>query len=353
MEVLDFKTNGWHHFLHCKQRLWDSLAILYTLSSYGIGVRLILSSNGWLNAFGVPLLTHSLVLSAYMAHEFMHGNVFPSVRWNVIGGNIMLWLNGSCYIRFQELLQMHIAHHVNRIDYCRFDISGFLKSIPTLLRSLFLGLEWLYIPSLAFLLRIRLMIAPFQNPDRQQDRLRVILIMLTRGWLFTALAVLSLKAIVLYFLAYVNMIHILRFMDAFQHTYESLPMGSLVPNQHRSVSPQQAQSYEQSNTFSNVISKRYHWLNLLLLNFGYHNAHHRVMKCPWYQLPTLDRVLYSNHHPNYDSHYITLFELLGNYHRFRTSRIFTGQGEVTNQRGDRQLETFYGAIEVSFLVVPV
>lgn len=353
MEVLNLKTTNWNHLLHCKMRLWDSLAILYTLGSYGIGIRLILSSSAWLNAFGVTLLTHSLVLSAYIAHEFMHGNIFSSIRWNAIGGNIMLWLNGSCYIRFQELLQMHIAHHVNRIDYCRFDISSFLQSIPALLRSLFLGLEWLYVPSLAFLLRIRLIIAPFQNPDRQQDRLRVILIILIRGCLFTALTVLSLKALVLYFLAYVSMIHILRFMDAFQHTYESLPMGTSIPEQHRNASPQQAQFYEQSNTFSNIISERYHWVNLLLLNFGYHNAHHQVMRCPWYYLPTLDRILYSSHHPNHGRHYITLFELLSNYHRFRTSRILTGPGEVTDQNGSRQLETFYGAIEVSFLVVPL
>lgn len=351
--MLDAKTPDLNCFLYRKQRLWDGLAMLYTLSSYGIGIGLILALNGWLNAIGVILLTHSLVLSAYLAHEFIHGNTFSSMKWNAFGGNLMLWLNGSCYIRFQELMQMHIAHHVNRIDYCRFDIPGFLQSVPTWLRSLILGLEWLYLPSLAFLLRIRLVIAPFQHPARRSDRWRVSLIMLIRGCLFTALAILSFKAFVLYFLAYVSMIHILRFMDAFQHTYESLPLGVPIPDRHQNVSIQAAQAYEQANTFSNVISKRYRWLNLLLLNFGYHNAHHQVMKCPWYYLPALDQALYSDRRLSHHSHYITLVELVANYHRFRVSRILTGQGEATDQDGNRQLDNFYGAIEVSFLVVPL
>ncbi len=337
-----------NHYLHQKKPLWNILAILYTLSSYGIAIGLILLPSGWLNVIGVILLTHTLTISAYLAHECMHGNVFSNMLWNAVGGNLMLWLNGSCYIRFRELMRMHIAHHVNRIDYCRFDIAAFLQSIPAPLRLTFLGLEWLYFPSLAFLLRIGLMLAPFRQTERKDERLRVTLIALVRGFLFTVLGIVSFKALVLYFLAYIGMTHILRFMDAFQHTYESLPVGVPLPKHIQQVSPEEARAYEQANTFSNIISNRYRWLNLLLLNFGYHNAHHELMKCPWYHLPELDRELYFSN----KNHYITLLELLGNYHRFRLSRIFTGQGETVENQGNRQLETFYGAIEVSFLVVP-
>lgn len=323
--------------------------MLYTLVGYGFSIGLLLSANGWLNAIGVGLLTHSLVLSAYLAHEFMHGIPFADMKWNALGGNIMLWLNGSCYIHFQELTQMHIAHHINRIDYCRFDIPRFLQSVPNWLCSLLLGLEWLYFPSLAFLLRIRLMLASFLNPNRRQDCGRTIRIMLIRSSLFIALTLLSLKALLLYFVAYIGMIHILRFMDAFQHTYDSLAVGEPIPERHREVSLEAARHYEQANTFSNVISVRHPWLNLLLLNFGYHNAHHEVIKCPWYHLSTLDRALYANS----AHHYTTLLELVGNYHQFRVSRILTGQGQVINQDNDLQLSNFYGAIEVSFLVVPL
>jgi len=89
-------------------------------------------------------------------------------------------------------------------------------------------------------------------------------------------------------------------------------------------------------------------LNLLLLNFGYHNAHHELTKCPWHSLHELDRKLYTGN----ETHYLTLPEILHNYHRFRLSQIFTGQGKVVDEKGDRQLETFYGGIEVSFLVLP-
>jgi hypothetical protein len=44
-------------------------------------------------------------------------------------------------------------------------------------------------------------------------------------------------------------------------------------------------------------------------------------------------------------------QLLWNY-RFRISRIFSGQGQAVNEAGIAQLDTFYGGIEVSFLVLP-
>lgn len=341
--------------------IWDGLAICYTLGGYGLGLGLILVGNGWVNGLGVVLLTHCLVLSAYLAHEFMHGAVLSG--WNELGGNLMLWLNGGCYVRFEELRRMHLAHHVNRIDYCRFDIPGFLRSLPGWLRGLFLGLEWLYIPALAFLLRIRLILAPFLNAERRLDRSRMVMILIVRVACFVGLAILSLKALLLYFLAYIGMIHLLRLMDAFQHTYDSLPVGMPIPEGHKNVSPEVADAHEQANTFSNVISRRYRGLNLLLLNFGYHNAHHAVMTCPWYRLPDLDEALYgtvadpvnelANGKVNvWGSHYLTLPELIGNYHRFRVSRIWTGQGQV-DPPGENRIAQFYGATEVSFLVVPV
>jgi fatty acid desaturase len=334
---------------NARKLLWNGLAILYTLSSYGVGVGLIILPNGYFNIVGVLFLTHSLTLATYLAHEFMHANVFSNLRWNEIGGNLMLWLNGSCYIKFSELMRMHIAHHVHRIDYCRFNLVEFLDMLPSPLRFILLALEWLYFPSLAFLLRIRLILAPFRTIERKPDRIRVISIVLARCSLFTALGSISIKVLVLYFTAYISMLHILRFMDAFQHTYESLPVGMPLPKELRDISSEEAITYEQANTFSNIISQRYPWLNLILLNFGYHNAHHADMKCPWYSLPQLDQKLYSTN----QNHYITLLSLIVNYHCFRVSRIFSGQGEVVIQNNDRHFKKFYGAVEVSFLVVPV
>ena len=328
-----------NHYLQPKL-LWNVASISYALLGYLGGISLIILDSFWLNTLGVILLTHSLVISAYLAHEFMHGSMFTSKQSNAIAGNLMLWINGGCYATFSDLMRLHIAHHVNRVDFCRFDLETFVTSLPTPVRSLLLGLEWCYFPALAFLSRFRAMFAPFYLGDRQHERLRVSLIFLIRSTLFAVLGWISLKALVLYFVAYISMINILRFVDAFQHTYEVYAVGSDLPKRDR--------AHEQANTFSNIISQRYSWLNVLLLNFGYHNAHHELMKCPWYSLPELDKELYTGD----EIHYITLPELIGNYHRFRLSRIYSGQGSAVDEQGNRQLETFYGGTEVSFLVLP-
>ena len=65
------------------------------------------------------------------------------------------------------------------------------------------------------------------------------------------------------------------------------PITALSGLQHRAD-----RDYEQSHTFSNVISIRYPWLNLITLNFGYHNAHHTKPTVPWHELPKLHEALY-------------------------------------------------------------
>jgi fatty acid desaturase len=331
---------GNNRFLSQQKPIWNVVAVTYTVTGYLGGIALFLSANGWLNGIGVFLLTHSLVLSAYFAHEFMHSSIFQSRDWNAAGGNFMLWLNGGCYSTFDELSRFHISHHVDRVDFSRFDLQEFLMALPAPVRGLMLGLEWLYFPSLAFLVRLRMVTAPFWLAERKEMRSRTNLILLIRGSLFALLGYVSLKALALYVIAYIGMLTVLRFVDAFQHTYEVFSLGTPIPKRDR--------AHEQANTFSNLISKRYGWLNLLLLNFGYHNAHHELMKCAWHTLPELDKTLFKGD----EVHYITLTELLGNYHRFRVSRISSGQGVAVSKQGQQTLDTFYGGIEVSFLVLP-
>jgi hypothetical protein len=107
-------------FAHRDRPVLNLIAVFYSLLSYGSGIALILQRNGWLNAAGVVVLTHSLIISAYLAHEFMHGTIFRSRRWNEVGGTIVLWLTGACYAKFADLAKLHIAHHVDRVDFCRF-----------------------------------------------------------------------------------------------------------------------------------------------------------------------------------------------------------------------------------------
>jgi len=327
---------------------WDYAALAYILGGYIGSISLLLLPSGWANGLGVIGLTHSLVLSAYMTHEFIHRPVFSNQFLNWLGRNLMGWLNGSYYIRFQELRKMHLAHHTNRIDYCRFQLLPFMGALPPPMRWFFLSSEWLYFPSLAFLLRIRLLLLCFWKPNSPFERIKLILLLVLRLSFFLLLGLISLRALLLYFLAYCCMLHILRFMDAFQHTYESISLRNPLPVWVQTLSPQAAHVYEQANTYSYVISQQYVWLNYLLLNFGYHNAHHQVTYCPWYRLPKLDRALVSDRKVSK----LSFWELLKNYHQFRVSRIFTGQGQVITQTDGYQIERFFGAIEVSFLVIP-
>jgi fatty acid desaturase len=326
------------------QPLWNGLAISYTLIAYIIGLILVLQASFWLNLLGTLLLTHALVCSAYLSHEFMHGNIFTrrwllsKRQWNALFGNLMLWLNGGCYARFEDLTKLHMAHHINRADYS-VDFPNWLKS-RRMVRRLVISLEWLEIPILDYGLRWHSIVAPFWLASRRQERLRIILILMIRGTAFACLGWVSLKALFLYGIAHLGMVHVLRFLDAFSHTYQVFPMGTKTPKVD--------EEYEQANTFSNVVSLDYPWLNLLLLNFGYHNAHHQVMHCPWHSLRHLDRQLFQGT----EAQYIPLHRLLWNYHHYRCHRIFSDQGHVVEEQGQYILSDFYGALGVSFLVLP-
>ncbi|MFA9202044.1 MAG: fatty acid desaturase, partial [Candidatus Nanopelagicaceae bacterium] len=311
--------------------LWNTLAIAYSIFGYFSGLLLLVSANGWFNLLGVILLTHSLILSAYLSHELMHGNIFKSGTWNKRFGQVMLWLNGGCYYGFQNLMVQHIAHHVKRVDVFTFDIPSAIKNIPSSLRLIIVALEWLYFPVVSFWSRWHSLIILWQNSKLHGEQTRILLTLIFRGCLFSLLALVSIKALLLYFLAYIGMITVLRWIDAFQHTYEAFPVGANLPKRDR--------THEQKHTYSNLISRRYPWLNSLFLNFGYHNAHHANMKCPWYRLQSLDDELFKNNPPK---QHISIAKQLTNYHQFRVTRLFTGQGEVLKEAEKLCFKKFYG-----------
>ena len=198
-------------------------------------------------------------------------------------------------------------------------------------------LEWCYFPLFEFVLRGRLLLAPWLNPVQAHLWWRTLLLCIYRGALWSLLAWVSPKALGLYALAYVCFVNLMRFVDAFHHTYDYVVAGTEIPKRDR--------SYEQAHTFSNIVSARLTWLNLLYLNFGYHNAHHHDMRCPWYRLPQLNQTLYGAE----TQALLPLPQLIGNYHRFRLDRLFGGQGVVTEATTDDSLANFTGGIGVSFL----
>jgi fatty acid desaturase len=155
------------------------------------------------------------------------------------------------------------------------------------------------------------------------------------------LAFISLKAVLLYALAYLLFLTVLRFMDAFQHTYEVFASHSL---EAAIADPKRDLRYEYENTYSNLVAERWWPMNVLVLNFPYHNAHHVRPGVPWHRLRKLHRSLYGEK----DGQVIPCRALLASYHRHRVSRVLSDSYGTVGQSGNRA-DAFLGAVGVSFL----
>lgn len=316
-------------------------ALTYTVLGYVAGVALLVADAWWLNVLGVLLLAHALIYSAYFLHEFAHATVFKTNAANQRGGVVMSWINGSSYAPFADLRRKHMRHHIDRADVITFDYKRFLRASPGWLRWTVVALEWAYVPAVEFVMRGYVMLLPFIDPQRAAGRKRIVAVLAVRLLFFAALAWVSPKAVVLYVVAYVLFITALRFADAYQHTYDAfaiLSTGGIPDDKVRD------HDYEQHNTYSNLVSLHHPWMNLLLLNFSYHNAHHEKPTAPWHRLPALHRELYDGR----SEQVIPMATLLRGFHRYRVKRVLSDDyGVVT--AGPDKADGFYGAVGVSFL----
>ncbi len=331
--------------LRYEDGFWPNLlAISYTFMAYVVGIYLLTVDAYLLNGLGVVLLGHGLVYAAYFIHEFAHQSIFKSRRANNVFGEIMSWLAGSCYARFDDLRKKHIRHHADRADVITFDWRESFNKSPRWFQRTVVALEWCYIPAIELIMHAFVMALPFISPYHRSLYPRVVMVFTVRVALFALLAWYAPKALLLYALAYLIFITVLRFMDAFQHTYEAYPiLEGKMPDIDR-----KDKQYEYENTYSNLISMRWPVLNLLTLNFAYHNAHHVKSGEPWYRLPALHRSLYGDAQ---DRQTLPARSLLKTFHRNRVHRVVDpSYGEVggIDMQGDRTA-SFFGADGVSFL----
>jgi fatty acid desaturase len=331
--------------------MWpNTLALAATLLLYPTGLALMIAeATGW-RLLGLVCMVLSLTWSAYFIHEFAHHSIFKSAATNARWGTLMSWLNGSCYARFDDMRRKHMRHHVERADVITFDVKGFLLQSPSWLRNSVLALEWAYFPAVEFLMRGFVMALPFRRSGKASTayaRLRILGIVLVRFSGLALLAWVSLKALLLYGLAVLIFITVLRFADCFQHTYIAYPILDDTPLPKELV---RDRAYEQANTYSDVVGVSsglgHGVLNMLWLNFGFHNAHHDSPTVPWYRLPELHRKLYP---ANY-AQVITVSELLRSFHVNRVKRILAEDyGEVAPVGAPGRADQFLGAVGVSFL----
>jgi fatty acid desaturase len=255
----------------------------------------------------------------------------------------MSFVAGSSYASFERIRHMHIRHHVDRTDLTCFDFMGLMRRRPRVRRVLEV-LEWAYVPATEVLMHLQVVARPVFVASQRRHLPRVVAMIVLRGGLLVFLGLWSVKALLLYGVAYALFLHVLNFFDAFHHTFEQhfveadqpLPPGT------------RDRLYEQANTYSNLISRRHPRLNLLTLNFGYHNAHHHRASVPWYRLPALHRDLYGTE----SKAVLPLSDLLRTWHRHRVRRVasddYVGPEDILHaNRADR----FVGAHGVSFLTV--
>jgi fatty acid desaturase len=320
----------------------NTLGLAYSFGGFALGIGLLPLRNPWLAAFGTLLLAHAMIIGAYFLHDAAHGAVFRSAQDNARLGALLGWLNGSCYAPFSDLRRKHLRHHIDRADVLTFDTKAFLLRLPQWLRGAVLALEWMYFPAVELIMHGYVMAAPFISAAKRAQRRRIVTIVVVRAALFALLAWVSIKALLLYLVAWLLCVSVLRFTDAYQHTYDAFAVledGAPIP-----ADKLRDHAYEQRNTYSNLVSVRFPLLNLLLLNFPYHNAHHDRPVEPWYRLPAAHAKLYGSD----DSQVIPMSRLLTSFHRHRVKRILSSDYGVMDIT-QKQADDFYGAVGVSFL----
>ena len=327
--------------MRSKYQFWPSaLAIAYTFLAYAIGVSLILSTSPWFIFIGVILLTHGLVIASYLQHECFHNSIFRNRLLNTRLSVVLSWINGACYARQDDIRRMHLKHHVSKADTVHFDYRAYLNRHKNI-RRIVTYLEWSYIPAVEFVTHLYVMLLPFVSSIHRECRFRTLRIFTVRLFCFLLLGWVSWAALFYYAIAYCLFLTVLRIVDAFQHTFEVIP---LIEGGEQSIGVVKDKHYEMENTYSNLISVRYPLLNLLTLNFVYHTAHHANPGIPWYHLSSY----HGSSTDQIKNQIIPMSTLLGNYHKYRVRRVLDEESGDVNLRAN-QTDGFVGAIGVSFL----
>ena len=319
-------------------------AVAYAVFGYVAGFAGLFHPDWLVNIPATCLLAHAMIIAAYMIHECGHNLVFNSIRHNAILGRIMSSLCGADYGTYEDMRYKHFRHHVDVDDAVWFDYEKFFAEHPYVLR-LTRVLEWFYIPAHDLIMHFIMVFASFIIPQRKSQRRRNVAVILIRGSIFLALLIVIPKVAILYAVAYMMMMTVLRFMDSLQHDY---PYNLTLFDFDKP--PRKGDfACEQEHTYSNPHSLDHEWVNMLTLNFGFHNAHHDDMNIPWYRLPERHRELFGN-----DSAAVIPFPAqLKMFHKHRVRRIVGNHNDEapTGRKFLRaaQKAEVYGGNAASFL----
>ncbi len=332
------------YFHNSTGRLYHSGAIGYVVVMYGLGWVGLFQDSWLINLLAVLMLAHGMIIAAYMIHECGHNLVFRKHGHNAVLGRILSWVAGSAYGTFEDIRYKHFRHHVDNDDVVWFDYEKFFKDRPLVLRITRI-LEWLYIPAHDLIMHGIMVFTSFVIPERRSQRNRNLSVIAIRGGIYLALLIFATKAAILYAVAYMIMMTVLRFMDSLQHDYPY----SLTLFEFEKPPRKGDFAWEQEHTYSNPHTLRRDWPNWFTLNFGFHNAHHDDMSVPWYQLPSKHREMFGS----YPTAVIPLGAQLKIFHKQRVHRI-VGNHDGPEPEGKEfllaaQRAEVYGGNAASFL----
>ncbi len=324
-------------------------ALVYVLIGYVLGLWGLFSANWLVNSAAVLWLAHAMTIAAYLIHECGHNTIFRSNQANAYLGRFLNWICGSCYGTFEDIRYKHFRHHMDNDDSVWFVYDDYFDRHPKLAR-LIQFFEWFYIPAHDLMMHFIMSFAAFIVPQRREQRLRNAVVIVIRGGIFFTILVLYPKVAVLYMLAYMLMMSILRFMDALQHDYGANPILFVEDAPPRFG----GRKMEQHHTFSNPLSFKYEWVNWITLNFCWHNAHHARPTVPWYRL----RAYHAERIGDDPARLIPFRTQLRIFHKYRVQRVLHKGGDLDGRTAPMEAEYLaavragevYGGNAVSFLM---
>ena len=319
-------------------------AVLYVVTAYSLGWIGLFQGHWLANLAAVLLLSHAMIIAAYTIHECGHNLVFKSIQKNAKLGRFLSWICGSAYGTYEDIRYKHFRHHVDNDDVVWFDYEKFFEDHPVMLRVTRF-FEWFYIPAHDLIMHFIMVFTSFIIPKRRNQRRRNLTVIIVRGSIFLALVIFFPKVALLYVIAYILMMTVLRFMDSLQHDYPY----SLTSFEFGKPPRKGNFEWEQEHTFSNPHTLKADWPNWFTMNFGFHNAHHADMTVPWYRLPAKHREMFGDD----PTVVIPLAAQLRIFHKQRVRRIAGNHDGVVPEGKDflqaaRRSEVF-GGNAASFL----
>jgi fatty acid desaturase len=286
----------------------------------------------------ILLIALAKIWSWYLSHDCAHNAVFRSKKTNSIVGECLSFLNGLSFFSFEAYRKDHVRHHAEKIDIGGFDSGSFAVAHPKLFGVITYA-EKIYLPAFYYLIKlINIYHVTFRGSSR--ERARGVGSLCIYAFAFATFARSSLMIVLVWQASSFLRIHVVRFVDCFQHSFQQVyPEGERLTH---------GKLYEIQNTFSVPVARKFTFLNLIILNFGYHTAHHCFPTCSWYMLPKLERAiteqlkLYGVSDAREEN--TTFFDFLIAYHRGRLSRIIsTDEGQPYDTEGKFSTHHFTGA----------